>query len=341
MFAAHVGGDPLRSRGTRWGSRSVLDIRNYRASPTAMLPNPPNRRTRGLVFAIDQTATHDGPGVRMTVYLKGCPLRCVWCHSPESVSPKPEVVWYELKCQQCGACAVACPEGLPAWFEQTAEDRARCRQCGACVEACPADALEVKGFERTAGEIADEAERLKAFFRRTGGGVTLTGGEPTMQPDFAYAVAALCRERDIHVAVETCGCTPWEHLDRLADVVDLWLYDLKDADAARHKQNTGVELAPILDNLGRLVARGADAVVRVPVIPGCNGSPDDIAAIARAARARGATRTTLLPYNPAAPGKYAWLRRPFPLDGARRQSDGAMAALEAAARAAGLEVVPA
>ncbi len=295
----------------------------------------------GTLFAIDQTATHDGPGVRMTVYFKGCPLRCVWCHSPESVSPTPEVVWYELRCQRCGACGAACPEGLPPWFEQTAEDRARCRQCGACVEACPADALEVKGFERTAGEIADEAERLKPFFRRTGGGVTLTGGEPTMQPDFAFAIAALCRERDVHVAVETCGCTPWERLDRLADAVDLWLYDLKDADPARHKRNTGVELAPILDNLRRLVARGADVVVRVPVIPGCNGSPEAVAAIARSARDCGATTLSLLPHNPAAPGKYAWLRRPYPLADARRQTDAEMQALEAIARDAGVRTVPA
>ncbi|MFW6162254.1 MAG: glycyl-radical enzyme activating protein, partial [Planctomycetota bacterium] len=274
------------------------------------------------------------------VYLKGCPLRCVWCHSPESVSPRPEVVWYELKCGRCGACGAACPEGLPPWVEQTEAHRARCRQCGACVESCPAGALAVKGFERTAGAVADEAQRLQPFFRRTGGGVTLTGGEPTMQAEFAFAIAALCGERGIHVAVETCGCSRWERLDRLAGVVDLWLYDLKDADPQRHKRNTGVELQPILDNLARLVVRGADAIVRVPVIPGCNGSPEDIAAIARAARDCGARRLTLLPYNPAAPGKYSWLRRPYPLDGVVRQSDAEMQALEAVVREAGLHVVP-
>jgi pyruvate formate lyase activating enzyme len=207
------------------------------------------------------------------------------------------------------------------------------------VAACPADALEVKGFERTAGEVAGEAERLKPFFRRTGGGITLTGGEPTMQADFAFAIAALCRERGIHVAAETCGSAAWERLDRLADVVDLWLYDLKDAGPERHKRNTGVELAPILDNLARLTARGADVVVRVPVIPGCNGSPADVAAIARAAHERGAAKLSLLPYNPAAPGKYAWLRRPYPLAGTERQSDDEMRALEALVGDAGLEVV--
>ena len=297
------------------------------------------RSVPGTIFAVDQTATHDGPGVRMNVYFKGCPLRCTWCHSPESIRPQPEVVWYELRCQQCGACGEACLATLPPWFEQTPEHRHRCRQCGACVEVCPGGALEVKGYERTAGEIAGEAARLKPFFDRTGGGVTLTGGEPTLQIDFAVAVATLCRAADIHVAVETCGCTSWERLERLAAATDLFLYDVKDADPDRHLANTGAELAPILANLGLLAQRGANVSVRVAVIPGCNGSPDDIAAIARAVCERGVRRISLLPFNPAASGKYAWVRRPYPLPTTPRQSDEEMARLEAIASEAGLTIV--
>lgn len=297
------------------------------------------RAQRGLLFAVDETATHDGPGLRMSVYLKGCPLRCVWCHSPESIAPKPEVAWYEALCRKCGACATACPEKLAPWFEQMPEHRARCRQCGGCIEACPGDALELKGYETTAGEVADAAERLRPFFARSGGGITLTGGEPTLQPDFAVAIAALCRGRGVHVAVETCGCTGWERLDRLADATDLFLYDLKDADPARHRRNTGAELAPITDNLRRLITRGADVIVRVPLIPGCHDSPADVAAIATLARDCGARRLTLLPFNPAASGKYSWLRRPYPLPEARPQSAEALRRLEGIVADAGLEVV--
>ncbi len=296
---------------------------------------------RGTVFAVDQTATHDGPGIRMTVYFKGCPLRCVWCHSPESIAPEPEIAWYEVRCQKCGACAAVCPEKLVPWFEETPEHRARCRQCGECLKACPAEALELKGCEMTAGEVANAAGRLKPFFARSGGGVTLTGGEPTLQLDFALAVATLCRERGIHVAVETCGCTNWERLERLAETTDLFLYDLKDADPERHRRNCGVDLAPVVDNLRRLIARGAEVIIRVPLIPGCNDSPADVATIARLARDCGARRITLLPFNPAASGKYSWLRRAYPLPDARRQSDADLRRLDAIAADAGLEVIPA
>jgi pyruvate formate lyase activating enzyme len=160
-----------------------------------------------------------------------------------------------------------------------------------------------------------------------------------MQPEFAVAVARLCRAAGIHVAVETCGCTSWRTLRRLAATTDLFLYDLKDADAERHRSNTGADLAPILSNLRRLVDTGADVTVRVPVIPGCNGTPDDVRAIARAAMDCGVARISLLPFNPASGGKYAWLRLPYPLAEARRQTDAEMSEMEEAARSVGLEVV--
>jgi len=298
------------------------------------------RSVAGTVFAIDQTATHDGPGLRLTVYFKGCPLHCVWCHSPESQRPQPEIVWYPTRCLHCGACIEACPEGLRTDEHFADFTREACRLCESCVDVCPGAACEVKGETMNAGQLVDQAVRQRAFFDASGGGVTLTGGEPTLQPELTLATCKLLREQSIHTAVETTGLTKWSILDELADVVDLFLYDLKHADDELHRRDTGVSNERILENLGKLCERGAEVLVRVPCIPGYNGRPEVIRDIAEAARRCGAKRISLLPYNPATPGKYAWLQREFPLAGLKTQSADEMAALADIAARAGLEVVP-
>jgi len=287
------------------------------------------RDVTGTIFDIDQTALHDGPGVRMTVFLKGCPLHCAWCHSPESQAFAPEIVWYETRCTHCGACVNACPQRIRRPGLIAPEDRARCTLCGACIEACPAGALEVKGREATAGEIADMAARLTPFFARTGGGVTITGGEPTAQADFAHAIASLCRDAGIHVALETCGLAPWETIERLAEALDLWLYDLKLADSAAHEAYTGAPNEQIIANLRALLASGADVLVRVPLIPGVNDTDEAVREIATLARSLGVERIELLPFNPATGGKYSWLGLPDPLPDAQRQSPERLAELQA------------
>ncbi|MFW6156504.1 MAG: glycyl-radical enzyme activating protein [Armatimonadota bacterium] len=287
------------------------------------------REVTGTIFDIDQTALHDGPGVRMTVFLKGCPLTCAWCHSPESQARAPEVVWYETRCAHCGACVNACPQRIRRPGLIAPEDRARCTVCGACVEACPTGALEVTGREVTAGEIAEMAERLKPFFARTGGGVTITGGEPTAQADFAYAIAALCGKADIHVALETCGLAARETIEHLAEVVDLWLYDLKLADSAAHEQYTGARNEAIIENLRSLIDCGAEVVVRVPLIPGVNDDEATVREIAELAAELGVEKIELLPFNPATGGKYSWLGLPDPLPDAERQSAERLAELRA------------
>jgi pyruvate formate lyase activating enzyme len=234
-----------------------------------------------------------------------------------------------------------CPEGLRALDPDEPPPERKCRLCGRCVSVCDQEALEIKGYATTAGELVDEAIRLKPFFRRSGGGVTLSGGEPMLQPTFSRAAAALCRRADIHVAVETTGHVAWRKLEPMTRVIDLFLYDLKHADPDKHREFTGVSNDLVLRNLGRLVEAGAQVIARIPVIPEHNDSAEDISAIASAARDRGVTRVTLLPYNPAAPGKYAWLRRPYPLEGAQRQTNEEMRTLEEVAESAGLRVVPA
>jgi len=296
------------------------------------------REVEGTIFDIDETAIHDGPGVRMTVYLKGCPLSCAWCHSPESQSPEPEVVWYQTRCIKCGACVNACPEGLRMLGIIAPEERARCTMCGACIEACPARAREICGRTVTAGKVAAQAERLRPFFAHTGGGVTLTGGEPTAQPDFAHAIAHLCRRAGVHVALETCGYAPWQTIERLAEAVDLWLYDMKLPDSAAHEQYTGAPNERIIENLRALIDSGADVIVRVPLIPGINDDDETIRAIARLVTELGADRIDLLPFNPATGGKYSWLGLPDPMPDATRQSPERIAELQAICAECGLAV---
>ena len=296
------------------------------------------RAVEGRVFATDQTATHDGPGVRMVVYLKGCPLRCVWCHSPESQRAAGEIVWYPAKCLRCGACVEACPEGVRSLKGDGApvED---CTLCGRCLDVCEHQGLEQKGAVTTAGAVADQALRYRKFYDRGRGGVTLSGGEPTLQPEFATAVLRLVHAAGLHTAIETTGFVEWDVLAQLSPVVDLFLYDVKHADPNLHERDTGVTNELILDNLGRLCEQGSEVLVRVPCIPGRNGTPEIIGAIAAEVAARGGRRISLLPYNPAAPGKYAWLSRDFALAGTKPQTKREFRELEQAAAAAGLELV--
>jgi len=191
-----------------------------------------------------------------------------------------------------------------------------------------------------AGEIVDQAEQLIPFFKRSGGGVTLTGGEPTLQVDFAYAILTLCRQAGIHTAIETCGCAPWAKFEKLASVTDLFLFDLKHPDEKLHRRYTGASNKLIFSNLAKLIELGVELIVRVPIIPGYNDSPATVKAIGHKALKLGAYRISLLPFNPASAGKYSWLHRPYPPGDVKRQSDEYVAELEAMLKDEGFEVMP-
>jgi pyruvate formate lyase activating enzyme len=275
--------------------------------------------TRGLVFDIKKFSIHDGPGIRTTVFFKGCPLNCQWCHNPESQAPQRELIVRTSRCIQCGACLQACSHGaVVREGDKFLVATGRCQLCGACVEACYAEARQIVGQVMTAAEVMAEVERDLAFYDQSGGGVTFSGGEPLAQPEFLGVLLGACRRAGIHTAVDTCGYAPWSVLDAIRDDVDLFLYDLKLMDDQQHRRLTGVSNRTILQNLRRLSEGGAAIVLRLPVIPGINDDPDNVRALAAFAAALPHLQgIDLLPYHPTAVDKYARMNRAYGLQATR------------------------
>jgi len=226
---------------------------------------------KGLIFDVKRFAIHDGPGIRTTFFLKGCPLKCFWCHNPEGIAPAPEILYDPQFCVRCGACAKECPEGAHSISAGShIYDRRLCRVCGTCAKRCPSQALRLVGQEMTAAELIEIALRDRPFYKRSGGGVTLSGGEPMMQAAFVLEALSAARRERLHTCVDTSGFAPWSDFARVLDYADLFLYDLKDTDARRHESNTGAAPGLILDNLGRLDRAGAKLTLRCPIMPGVN-----------------------------------------------------------------------
>ncbi len=229
----------------------------------------------GIIFNIQKFCIHDGDGIRTCVFLKGCPLRCIWCHNPESLDKAPALSFNKLKCSSCGRCLTVCSS-------RTIEkgilniDREKCIRCGKCVDTCLNDANEIIGREMSASEVMDEVLKDKMFYATSGGGITVTGGEPSYQPDFTLELLRLSKDSEISLAIETCGIGSRDFYKEAADLNAIFLYDIKCIDNIRHRRLTGADNSHIISNLHYLMDRGADIIIRLPLVPDCNDSDEDI-----------------------------------------------------------------
>lgn len=276
-----------------------------------MIP-PPSKIsaiTDGMVFNIQKFSVHDGPGIRTTVFLKGCPLRCVWCHNPESWQPEPEMTVMEARCIQCGTCRDACPEHL--FYRDDLSDFTRCYRCGQCVEACPTGARQMAGRSMTVNQVVDQVMKDRIFYDDSGGGVTISGGEPLFQPEFLADLLTALKKRGIHTAVDTSGFCPQDDLVAIARLTDLFLFDIKLMDEEKHRRMTGVSNRPIIENLQELGRIHSHIWIRIPVIPGINDDDDNIQSTAcLAASIPGVRQINLLPYHPLGVSKFRRFNRP-------------------------------
>lgn len=243
---------------------------------------PEKKKAKGLIFDIIRYAIHDGPGIRATVFFKGCPLRCQWCHNPEGQESKPEIIVKAERCAaECERCLSVCPQAaISKNGRSITVDRAKCDSCGKCKDVCVYEALDISGREVTVQDVLKEVEKDRIFFDESGGGVTFSGGEPLMQPDFLEALLKEFKKRGIRTTVDTSGYASSEILDRISDNVDLFLYDLKVMDAKKHREYSGVSNEIVLENLRRLSEKGKKVIVRIPVIPGVNDDRENMRRIA-------------------------------------------------------------
>ncbi len=291
--------------------------------------------TTGRVFNIQRYSIHDGAGIRTLVFLKGCPLRCLWCSNPESQKGQPELGFIESRCagvEACGApCVSACPVAAIRLNEagKAVIDRGKCDVCGMCAEACSNDALKVVGQEMTVAEVMAEVEKDRPFYRRSGGGVTIGGGEPLAQHRFTAELLETARESYLHTAIETCGHATWPHFAAVLEHVDLLQFDVKHMDPVRHEELTGQSNELILDNLRKVssIKSPQDVIIRIPVVPGYNDSVENIGATAEFAAGLGFRSIELIPYHRMGTSKYAQYGMAYPLTGCEPPSDADMARL--------------
>jgi len=295
---------------------------------------------RGIVTDFKRFAVHDGDGIRTTVFLQGCPLACIWCHNPECIPRDVKLLFYHEKCTSCGACVGACAQGV---HEITAEGkhilhREKCIHCGACEKVCPIEALKLSGREMDTDEVLSVVLEDKMFYETSGGGMTISGGEPTMQPEFTLSLLKAAKDAGLNTALDTCGLTTWSIYEAMLPYVDAFLFDVKHIDSAAHKALTGAPNERILENLRALSKAGARIDIRIPLIPTLNDAPETLDAIGVLLSEIKPHKIKLLPYHDYARSKYSALEIPDTMPHVERPTPDHMEACAAILRAHGLEI---
>ena len=272
----------------------------------------------GMIFNIQKFSINDGPGIRTVVFFKGCPLKCTWCANPESQETRLQILWDSKKCLHCNTCVMSCPtlavknsDNIITIDHRRCSGAGVCSERGICIEKCPGHALKPEGERKTIEEIIHVVMQDLPFYEESGGGVTLSGGEATMQPEFAIELLKALKEKNIHTAIETTGFTPPAIFQRIIEYLDLLLFDIKHWNEDKHKEKTGVSNIPILKNMKYAIEIGKEVLPRLPVIPDYNNSLDDAHGFVKRLQEVGANRVQLLPFHQFGENKYNMLSRDY------------------------------